>query len=118
MNSDFPQWYQEFEQTHNMVEDMKEVKPVVYHTVHLRKFNEFEVSNTSGMTLCIHDNETFFAVAKAICSEKDQFCRKTGRNLAQHRMECGETDILYKSKVLNKLEHVIGMYRSLIDNGV
>ena len=54
---------------------------------HIRPFNGFEYSTTGGITLAIERTNSIIAFGIAVCSEKDNFCRATGRKVAAERLQ-------------------------------
>ena len=54
---------------------------------HIRPFNHFEYSTTGGITLAIERANNIVAYGMAICSDKDNFCRATGRKVAAERLQ-------------------------------
>lgn len=50
-------------------------------------------ANIADLTVCVRrfgeSNPTHMSVSWAICSTEDQFCRATGREIAQHNMDIG-----------------------------
>ena len=54
---------------------------------HIRPFNGFEYSTTGGITLAIERTNSIVAFGMATCSDKDNFCRATGRKVAAERLQ-------------------------------
>ena len=54
---------------------------------HIRPFNGFEYSTTGGITLAIERTNSIVAFGMATCSDKDNFCRATGRKVAVERLK-------------------------------
>ena len=54
---------------------------------HIRPFKHFEYSTTGGITLAIERTNSIVAYGIATCSDKDNFCRATGRKVATERLQ-------------------------------
>jgi hypothetical protein len=75
----------------------------------------FGYFNNGGMTLMVEDHGTYFSVAKAICSKKDQYNRKVGRSLCEERMLDQRSDVIIKTKHIRHFEHIVAMYRAIVE---
>lgn len=53
---------------------------------HIRPFKHFDYPPTGGITLAIERTNSIVAFGVAVCSEKDNFCRATGRKVATERL--------------------------------
>lgn len=54
---------------------------------HIRNLTPYgDVSNNGGMTVAYQAKDKEIAYAVAVCSKKDNFCKKTGRDLAFSRL--------------------------------
>ena len=54
---------------------------------HIRPFKHFDYLPTGGITLAIERTNSIVAFGMATCSDKDNFCRATGRKVAAERLQ-------------------------------
>lgn len=83
---------------------------------HLRNSDMFGYFNNGGMTLMVEDAGPYFVVTKAVCSKKDQYNRKVGRSLCEERMLDKRCDVIIKTKGIRHFEHIVTMYRAILEN--
>lgn len=63
--------------------------------LHIRKENDIrEMSIKGGITVAYEVDDDTVEIATARCSDRDNYCRKTGRSIAEGRFRAGKTRTL------------------------
>ena len=80
------------------------------HLKHYRVKNSKGILPFGGLTCITERTPGGFRIGVAICSEKDNFCKKTGRDLASYRFKHGYIAIPDRQIIdflLNESPHIV-----------